>query len=300
MSGHNGISGDTMEWTEDCVKFFLDLLAEKVKKDPNSTPTLKMTNWKELDDKILVKFALSYGPEKLKAKYHRLKAIHTKFTELINRTGVTWDSQTGHVFAPDDVWKVFIQQNKAFASINKKGCKIYPLLSMVFSKSTASGTFHNASTTAPLTSPQEHRLEEEYLADVEVGDSEGGSSSSKKHKMDLDMDFGGQPGRRRAGRNSEKDRMDSFMDLWSESVAARKEKNLAKAAKYRANPNEATSSMREESTIDDCMNALNAIPSVSRSSYNKALDYFYDVTWRRMFMLMPDDRKKDWLDDLDN
>ncbi|KAK9070244.1 hypothetical protein SSX86_010644 [Deinandra increscens subsp. villosa] len=65
---------------------------------------------------------------------------------------------------------------------------MYPLLSSVFSKATASGTFHNASTTAPLTSPQEHRLEEDYLGDDDGGDSEGGSSASKKRMSYMDIE----------------------------------------------------------------------------------------------------------------
>lgn len=290
-----GQSGDAMEWTEDCVKFFLELLSEKVKKDPNSAPTLKLSDWNEIDEKIFLRFALKYGSDKLKAKYHRLRAIHTKFSELINKTGVTWDAETGLVFATDEVWSVYIKQNKAFSAIKKKGCKIYPLLSTVFSKSTASGTFHNASTTAPLTSPEEHRLEEEFLGDAE---SEGGSCGGKKHQLDMDIE--GMPGTRRARRSSEKDKLDSFLDIWSQSMFARKEKDLAKAEKYKATTNEATSSIREEFSIGDCMAALNAIPSVSKCSYNKAINHFHDVNWRNIFMFMPEDRRKDWLDDLDN
>ncbi|KAK9059148.1 hypothetical protein SSX86_021767 [Deinandra increscens subsp. villosa] len=299
MGGHSGNCGDAMEWSDECVKYFLDLLAEKVKKDPNSAPILKTSDWNEMDEKIFVTFALKYGPDKLKAKYNRLRIMHTKFTELINKTGVTWDSETGLVFAHDDVWKTFIQQNKAFKTIKKKGCKIYPLLSAVFSKSTASGTFHNASTTAPLTSPQEHRLEDEYLGDADFGDSVGGSSTGKKRMPDMDIE--GQPGSRRAKRSSGKDKIDALMDAWSESMIARKEKDLAKAERYKVKPDEATSfTSDDEFSISNCMLVLNDTPSVSTKCYNKALQHFHDVTWRKIFLLMPEDRRKGWLDSLDN
>jgi len=45
--------------------------------------------WRGVDEAIFLKFNLRYGPDKLKSKYLRLRSVHTKFTELINRTGVT-------------------------------------------------------------------------------------------------------------------------------------------------------------------------------------------------------------------
>nr|GEW12286.1 glycine--tRNA ligase, mitochondrial 1-like [Tanacetum cinerariifolium] len=54
----------------------------------------------------------------------------------------------------------------------------------------------------------------------------------------------------------------------------------------------------EESTIDDCMILLDAIPDVSTTSYNSALTRFLDAGWRRMFVLMPDARRKAWLETL--
>ena len=104
MGGHNR---DSMEWTKDCEKYLLEILAERVKRDPNGALIFKGTDWQEVDEQFFMKFALRYGYERVKAKYHRLRSIHTKFSELINHTGVTWESTSGKVFANDTVWGTF-------------------------------------------------------------------------------------------------------------------------------------------------------------------------------------------------
>ncbi|GJW90519.1 transcription elongation factor SPT6 [Tanacetum coccineum] len=54
----------------------------------------------------------------------------------------------------------------------------------------------------------------------------------------------------------------------------------------------------EESTIDDCMILLDSIPDISTTFYNSALTRFLDAGWRRMFVLMPDARRKAWVETL--
>lgn len=187
------------------------------------------------------------------------------------------------------------QRGKVFRTFKKKGCKLYPLLTTVFSSSTASGAFHNASTNAPQTSEEEHRLEEEYLGNVSgaEGNGEGDESGIKKRKSEGDI-----PGMRRMKKNSGKEKYDVLMDTWSQSMVARKERDLAKAERYKAMSSEVASTRVEEYSINECMTILEATPGVSRSSYNKALKYFPDPNWRKMFLLMSEDRRKDWLEDL--
>ncbi|KAF1002787.1 hypothetical protein AG4045_004901 [Apium graveolens] len=112
-----------------------------------------------MDDKMFVQTEIKYGPDKLKGKYHRMHSVHTKFGELINNTGVTWSSTTGMVNADESVWDAFFKRDKIFKTFKKKGCKIYPLLNIVFSSSTATGAFHNASSAIPQTSEEEQAIE---------------------------------------------------------------------------------------------------------------------------------------------
>ena len=73
-----------MEWTEDCEKYLLEILAERVKRDPLGAPIFKGIDWQGVDEQIFMKFARRYGYEKVKENYHRLRSIHTNFSELIN------------------------------------------------------------------------------------------------------------------------------------------------------------------------------------------------------------------------
>ncbi|KAI3790996.1 hypothetical protein L2E82_04494 [Cichorium intybus] len=221
--------------------------------------------------------------------------MHTKFSELINHTGVTWDSISGKVFANDTVWDDFFKRDKIFKSFKKKGCKIYPLLSVVFSSSTASGAFHNPSTCGPQTSEEERRIEDDYLEIGSVGESEfDGSSGKGKRKLEGDTE----PGMRRMKKTSGS-KFDSLFDAWSESMLARKERDVAKAEQYKSKHGDMTSSVVEEYSIGDCMTTLEAIPGVSSKSYTKAVSFFPDVNWRKIFLMMPENRRKQWLDSLE-
>ena len=125
------------------------------------------------------------------------------------------------------------------------------MLSLVFSSSTASGVFRNASTSASQTSEEEHRIEQEYLGVGEVGGSDIGGTEvetidSGRGKRNSEGDLECMPGSRRVRRSSGRDKYDALMDAWSQSMIARKEKDLAKAERYKSHSNEATSSMAKE------------------------------------------------------
>ncbi|KAI3524151.1 hypothetical protein L1887_02803 [Cichorium endivia] len=226
-----------------------------------------------MDEQILMNFALKYGYKKVKENHHCLKSRHTKFTELINNTGVTWDSVSGKVFANDTVRDDFF-----------KGCKIYPLLSVVFGSSSASGAFHNASTCAPQTSEEEeHRIETAYLYGDSFGDSEfDGGSRKGKHVSE----GGTIPGSRRMKKSFGSSKYDTLLDAWSKSMIARKERDLAKAEQYKSKHGDVTSALVDEYFIVDCMTTLDATPDVSTISYPRALTFFPDINWRKMFMMM--------------
>ena len=104
MHGHD----DAMESTEDCERFFLEILAERVKRHVNGSSFFTLTDWFNMDEQIFLKFAIRYGPDKLKGKYHRLRFRHNKFGELISDADVKWDPLSGKVVADDTVWdKIF-------------------------------------------------------------------------------------------------------------------------------------------------------------------------------------------------
>ncbi|GJZ51891.1 hypothetical protein Tco_0606406 [Tanacetum coccineum] len=202
MGAHDGNHWDTMEWSENCEKYFLDILSERVKKEPNGAPIFKGIDWIEMDEKIFLKFGLRYGPDR----------------------GIRFSNRLG-----------------------KRVAKLYSLMSLVFSKSTASGSFHNASTYGPQNSEEERRIESEYLGGSEAGDC--AESDSKKRKLEGDME---NPGMRRMKTSSGK--YDAFMDVWTQALVAKTERDLAKAEKYKTdNTSEVKDSVTEEFSIDECM-----------------------------------------------
>ncbi|KAL6526423.1 hypothetical protein OROHE_015432 [Orobanche hederae] len=133
------------------------------------------------------------------------------------------------------------------------------------------------------------------------GDSGRGeeSKASDKRRRILELELEHVPGNRRVKKkNFGSDKYDTLMEPWSQSMNARKEKNLAKADRYKSHSTEATNSVQEEYSIGECMDKLNKLCGVSKTSYNKALQFFISLDWRKIFMHMTDDRKIDWLNDL--
>ena len=61
MAGHDGNHGDTMEsmdLSEECAKYFLEILSERVKKEPNGAPILKGVDWVEMNEKIFFEICI--------------------------------------------------------------------------------------------------------------------------------------------------------------------------------------------------------------------------------------------------
>ncbi|XP_074322880.1 uncharacterized protein LOC141659852 [Apium graveolens] len=244
--GAHPTHGEPVEWTKETEKNFLEILAERVKRDPNRAPIFKTIDWQEMDDKVQT--GIKYGPDKLKGKYHRMRSVHTKFGELINNTGVTWITTTGMVNADESVWDAFFKRDKIFKTFKKKGCKIYPLLNIIFFSSTATCAFHNASSTIPQTSEEEQAIEQEYLGEFEgLGDNVGGFEAcegqsdvrGKRNFEDLENEY--ILGQRRAlKKKSASEKYDVLMQVWEQSMNAKKERDLAKVERYKSQKVEAT------------------------------------------------------------
>ena len=109
MGGKNGNSEDAKDWSENNENAFLLILYERVKKDPNGTPIFKPSDWLEMDDELFLVTGERYGTDRLKGKYNRLRTKHRCFSELLEHTGVTYDSSSNTVFATEDVWQMFNQ-----------------------------------------------------------------------------------------------------------------------------------------------------------------------------------------------
>ncbi|XP_050234847.1 uncharacterized protein LOC126683061 [Mercurialis annua] len=292
MGGKHTASEDAKDWHEKNENIFLEILCEKVKKDPNGTPVFKSSDWQEIDDELFLVTGERYEMERLKGKYNRLRIKHRHFSELLDHTGVTYDSSSNVVFAAEDVWQMFNQKNKIFKVFKKNGCKNYEILGQIFNKSTATGHLHHASTQLPPTSDDERLNEEEFLnKGVHVQD---GEKSKGKRAAD---DF--LPDCVRVKKESKFEKIDSCLEMWASSLDARKERDLAKAERYKALCNNTTNISMDNYSIEACMDILETMENVSDGAYIKALEKLKDVDWRKMFIKMSNDRKKAWLNNLE-
>ena len=109
MGGKNGDGEDAKEWSDYNENVFLKILNERVKKDPNGSPSFKPSDWQEMNEELFLVIGEKYGPNKLKGKFNRLRQKHRQFCDLLEHTGVTYDSNSNTVFAPEDVWQIFYQ-----------------------------------------------------------------------------------------------------------------------------------------------------------------------------------------------
>ncbi|KAF7800955.1 L10-interacting MYB domain-containing protein [Senna tora] len=168
-------------------------------------------------------------------------------------------------------------------------------------QSTATGVLHHSSTQAPPDSQQDRELENEYLyggIHVELDGTimmitpiERVTHSGKRTFVIPEQ---------KRKRETMTSHMGDAIQAWAEASRARTEVQLAKLEILRDKRSETSSSGNTACgySMDKCVSALNDIASVSADIYMKAMDKFVDPTLTEMFMSMPLNMKKIWLDRL--
>ncbi|KAF7808287.1 hypothetical protein G2W53_035030 [Senna tora] len=68
-----------------------------------ATSTFKQAVWEEIDSEFSKIIGENYGVDRLKGKYNRLRMQYREFSTLLAHIGVTWDSTSNKVNAPEDV-----------------------------------------------------------------------------------------------------------------------------------------------------------------------------------------------------
>ena len=89
-----------MEWSTQNTKTFIDVLYERVKKKQLQSSTFKVTVWEDINNELAAIIGESYGVNRLKGKYNRLRTLHREFSTVLART---WDSASNKVNAPQEV-----------------------------------------------------------------------------------------------------------------------------------------------------------------------------------------------------
>ncbi|ONH90448.1 hypothetical protein PRUPE_8G054800, partial [Prunus persica] len=252
---------------------FIHLLYEEAKKGLQ-TNTLDKNEWAGIKKKLFDKFGKRYNRDKLKQKYNRLRKIHGEFGKLISQTGMGWDPNMSTVQASEEVWASYLKKNKFASRFRSKGCPHYDMLD----------------------SDVQRELENDFLTtgahiglNREIGSrgfSEGGEGTSNKNKRAALFPQSDLPSRSKSSKST---KMDEAIEAWAKSLNPKTEVSLAKLK--RKGEKEVSSPYRELSSVEDCMDILEAMEGVNDDAYVKALDEFTNLDWRKMFVKMSDPRR---------
>lgn len=159
---------DFKMWGSENVKIFLEILVDEImkegpcmsKKDRSFYPK----QWQTIDEEMTKKVGKNFGLKKLKGKFAHLKANYKEFVALKNHTGLGWDPITQTMTTPDDVWENYVQVHPNAKQFQTKGLGHYELMSEIFSKSFATGTFVHSSHQGAPTSDDERGMDERFHA----------------------------------------------------------------------------------------------------------------------------------------
>ncbi|XP_061343569.1 uncharacterized protein At2g29880-like [Gastrolobium bilobum] len=281
-------------WSPEVEKVFIKVLADHVNKGGIHDNFV----WKLILDELNMKTRRSFSLIQIKLKFHWLRIKYHAFSELLLTTGFSWNVETNTLTAEDSVWQSYIQKHPEAAPFRKWGFEHFKLMANVFNTSTTTGLLHHAST-IDLPNSDEEQLDNECVNDrvhVDVED-EAVTTHAVEHTT-----CGGKRTTTMAECKPEKvfksTPMGDALQAQADASKARLEASLANEG-YKSKSVEATSSVTSvDCSVDYCVDALNEMENVSDDAYIKALEKFTSHEWRRMFLKMPIERKKAWVERL--
>ncbi|KAK3220551.1 hypothetical protein Dsin_014521 [Dipteronia sinensis] len=185
----------------------------------------------------------------------------------------------------------------------KKGLEHYEILGDIFNTTTATVQLRFSSSQVPLPSDDDREVEDNFInsrvhvnVDVEVGDDDddgGGGveltedSNKKKGKM-ARRSICSSSNRRKNKWES----IDTYFETTKEVMQARLEKVKVKSV-------ESTGKSCEQFSVTECMEVLESLGDIDGNTFNKFIERIVPcVEWRKAFLVMSEERKRQWLDGL--
>lgn len=254
------IDGVEVLWTEKLESYFVYIMAEEIVKGNMQATTFANAAWKSIAEALRRRTGKEYSYLQLKNKYHNLRARWSDFSNLLREKDITYDSITGEVIATDDVWRKLYTRYRRAKSFRKKGLKDYDKLCVIFGH------------------PE--------IQCIRGDSSEGDGDTSRAKKSDK-LQTPETP----------------YKDIMVEKSNTAKKQKLGKKLSFTPSLDSVADSgdgCGYQSGLDQdvirCMEALNLLEGIDAASYVKATRYIHDdPLWRKMFLCMPDERKKDWV-----
>ncbi|ESR49424.1 hypothetical protein CICLE_v10033416mg, partial [Citrus x clementina] len=146
---------DKADWSSRTENAFIRIVHDHVKKGDLQTSTFTKKIWTTISDELFEQSQKRFNAGQFKSKFNRLHKKHREFSDLVAHTGFGCDPISNTVTASE---------------------AYYQTLGEIFNTTTASGHLHFSSSQVPLSSDEDHELEENFLGhgvhvDIEDDDS---------------------------------------------------------------------------------------------------------------------------------
>ncbi|XP_074308252.1 uncharacterized protein LOC141643118 [Silene latifolia] len=261
---------DTAEnlWTEKLESYFVYLMVEEISKGAMQATTFANAAWRSMAEALRKTTGKEYSYNQLKNKYHNLRVRWSDFNSLLMEKEVQFNLVTGEVIASDDVWRRLYSKYRRAKSFRKKGLKDYDKLCVVFGD--------------PEIQFPDKDEKNKLKVSHDFTEGEGDTSGVKKSKKLFALKHFGK----------------TIME-----VPANKRQKSEKKISFTASLDSVADSgdaygpeLTQVQDVVRCMKALNELEGIDGASYVKATRFIHDdALWRKMFLCMPDERKKDWV-----
>ncbi|KAF3457451.1 hypothetical protein FNV43_RR02109 [Rhamnella rubrinervis] len=287
-------------WSEKNEAIYIELMEQEVIKGNRSTTTFTKSSWNYIRNQLQIRCGHSYTHDQLKNKFHSLKRIYKEFKKLLKgTTGVGWNPALGTITLDDTVWDNLIKVNKSAKKFRKKGCPHYEKLQVIYEDTMATGEFSFPSTRIPSDSEDGNTINEMNVDGDGQEDKSYGMDKSEGNKNSSTSSRG-----TRRKRENISGALMSFINVYAESARKRNEileHKVASSSSATSSTNDdgAVPSKRndeDEDLLNQCFEILNTMDEIDGDSYSKAIKLLHDdVTWRKLFLHMPDKRKIDFI-----
>lgn len=266
------IDGADNMWTDKLESYFVSLMVDEITNGKMQATTFANAAWQTIAAVLKKKTGKEYTYLQLKNKYHNLRVRWSDFSYLLKEREIRYNSITGEVTATDDVWRKLFPRYRRAKTFRKKGLKDYDKLCMIFGD-------------PKRESIREDRRNKDRVPD---GSSEGDGEASEAKRIE----------------ELQTPKAQATTIMGDKSIKKQKLEKMSTTASLDSvgNGNDGCGYQRGSGAVhvhDDvvgCMEALNALEGVDGESYVKATKYIHDDhLWRKMFLCMPDERKKDWV-----
>ncbi|KAA0066986.1 L10-interacting MYB domain-containing protein-like [Cucumis melo var. makuwa] len=202
-------------------------------------------------------------------------------------TGNGWDPLLGTINLEEEQWNELFKVNKRTKKFRKSGCPHYEKLVRIFGDTTATGV--NACPSTRLISYSEDENENDVASNTNVGVEENNKGKSKKRFRRKKDEFGSF--------------FSSFLDVYAEN--AKRKNNILEKRSFGCTSSQVDESQTSNKKDDlheelmECLDILNTMEDVDGEAYSKILKLLHeDLAWRKLFLRMPDSRKRDFINSL--